>query len=358
MKLFIARNFWVGNFYKYFKNAFNSNKVIVASNHNELEENSLIRSLRLNQISPIRNFYLRKSLLKYNKELIKQCISFKPDIFLNYNESNLYPHTIEIIKHNCKCLMVSVVADNPWDSIRYKTDFPHSLRLYDFIFISDPIWNINLKKVAPKSKIYWHTLGFEPSVFFQPDSGTISQKDIENYRCDLSFTGSAYGNKAEGAYRADILSYLTDYDLRIWGNDNWPYRFQFHPKLNNSYKGNRLPYGELRKLYYLTKINLNLPAPQIFTGFQPRVFEIAACKGFQIADYRSSLRKLFNENELVTFKSIVELKDKVEYYLSHEDERIAITERLYNKIVKKYTWKNWAKQIIDTINHPDKFEEI
>lgn len=213
-------------------------------------------------------------------------------------------------------------------------------------------------RLPPNQKYFGSLEDLTPEYYHVVDNKLLSLDDIKKYSCDLSFTGSSYGNKAEGAYRADILSYLTDYDLKIWGDDNWPYRFQYLPELKNKYQGTRLSYENLRKLYTLSKINMNLPAPQVVTSFQSRVFEIAACKGFQIVDYRPLIDKVFNDDELVTFKTIGELKEKANYYLSHETERMAISEKLYKKVTEKYTWKNWARQILDTIAHPENYEQL
>lgn len=358
MKIFIPDIAWVGNYRKFFLDAMKDDAIEVVSNTNRFKANPLIHRFKLHLISKIREWDRQQAMQEYNKKVIGECVKAMPDIFMVMNESKLYPTTIKTIREKCRCIMVGIVADDPWDSIRYKADFPHSLKYFDFIFTGEPLFSINMKRVAPKGKIYYHYGGFDQEMHHPVEESSILKNDVEKFTCDISFTGSSYGPKAEGAYRSDILSYLTDFNLKIWGDDNWPYRFKYLPQLQDCYRGTRLPYDDLRKLYHLSKINLNLPAPQVLTGFQPRVFEIAACKGFQIADHRPLLRKLFTEEELVTFETIGELKEKIRYYLDHETERNEITERLYKKVTEKYTWKNWAKQILDTIAHPEDYESL
>jgi spore maturation protein CgeB len=349
MKLFIPQINWVGNFFQYFKSAFHDSAIEVATNSNIFKLNKFVHLFKLHQISKINQLENKYYLKTYNDQLIKECLAFRPDVFFVFNESYLYPDTIKTIKEQCKCLMVCALGDDPWDSIRWVADFPHSLKYFDLIFNAEPSWNVNIKKVAPKAKILWHFGGFDPQYYFPVEKKTISQADQEIYNCDISFTGSSYGNKAEGAYRSDILSYLTDFDLKIWGDDNWEYRLKFLPQLTGKIKGGRLSYPDLRKLYTLSSINLNLPAPQIITSFQPRIFEIAAVKGFQIIDNRPLLRKLFNEDEIVTFDTNDELREKARYYLDHENERNILTERLYLKVTENFTWSHWAKLVIDGI---------
>ena len=358
MKVFIPMISWVGNFDRYIKSAFAENGAEVSTNKNEFKLNKLMNILKLRQITKLRTLELQYYLKDYNKRVLEDCVANRPDIFLIFNESKLNPHTIKAIKERCKCLMVCILGDDPWDSVRYKADFPHSLKYYDYIFSGDPIWDINIKKVAPNAKIFWHFDGYDPEFYYKIDKNEISDIDRKNFSCEISFTGSSYGTKAEGAYRSDILGNVTEFDLKIWGDDDWPYRFKYLPQLRQKYKGDRLPYDELRILYTLSKINLNLPAPQLYTAFQPRVFEIAAVKGFQIADYRPLLRKLFTEKELVTFDTIGELKEKIKYYLDNNTARMEITDRLHKKVIENYTWKHWAQRILSIINNPDSFESV
>lgn len=358
MKLFIPKITWIGNHGRFINRAFENNSVDVVNNSHDFTRNKLIGLLRLREISFINQYEMYYYLNQYGNKLIDECLRSKPDIFFTFNESRILPHIYKAIKEKCKCMMVCAIGDDPWDSARWIANFPHSLKYFDLIFCGDPIWISNIRKVAPNAKIHWHYGGFDPDFFHPIDARSISNSDIERFTCDLSFTGSSYAKKPEGAYRSDILSYLSDFNLQIWGGDNWQYRFKFLPNLKDKYRGSRLTYDDLRKLYTLTKINLNLPAPQVELGFQPRVFEIAAVKGFQIIDNRPMLRKLFAEDEIVTFDTIDELREKIKYYLKHDDERIQLTDRLYKKVTENYTWNHWAKYILDVINGSYAYQDI
>ncbi len=350
MKIFLPKISWIGNFEQYITNAFINNSIKVESNSNKFIRSKLLGISGLRAINAIQKSEMTYYLEQYGRKLVDQCVISKPDVFFIFNESRLLPHYIKEIKERCKCLMVCAIGDNPWDSIRWGANFPHSLKYYNIILSADPSWNNNIQKVAPKSKIYWHYGGVENELFHPIDRFALSEDDLKRFTCDISFTGSSYAKKVEGAYRSDILSYITDFDLKIWGSDNWQYRIELLPSLKGKYQGDRLSYDELIKLYTLSKINLNLPAPQVILGFQPRIFEIAAVKGFQIVDNRPMIRELFTEEEVVTFNTIGELREKISYYLSHEFERDEITNRLYKKVSENFTWNHWAKSILDIIN--------
>lgn len=358
MKVFMPHISWEGGFGRYFTEAFKLNDIKYFTNKGRFHRNPLIRLLGLRDIGKVRKAEMKYYVKKYGESVFKQCKSVKPDVVLINNESSISPEYVKRIKDECKSLMVLTLGDDPWDSIRWKCNFPHSLKHFDIIFSADPAWNNNIRKVAPQAKIFWHFGGYDPDRFFPTDKSMITEEESSKLGCDLAFTGSSYAEKAEGAYRADLLSYLTMYDLKIWGGDNWEYRFQFNPELRRCFQGPRLSFEQLRILYGTTKIFLNLPAPQITFGFQPRVFEIAGCKGFQIADNRLLLRHLFSEEELIVFDTIGELKDKVDYYLRHKAERRQIAERLHDRVKSQYTWNHWAKRIITTIKTGSGIEDL
>ena len=91
-----------------------------------------------------------------------------------------------------------------------------------------------------------------------------------------------------------------------------------------------------------------MPSPQLLTAFQPRVFEIPAVGGFQIVDYREDLFEFFDENELVTFQSVTELKDKVDYYLKNLEKRKPYINAGLER-VKGNSWKDRALEIINNL---------
>ncbi len=358
MKLFMHVGGWVGNFNNFLRDSFLELGQEVASSSSYPLGNKLISRLKLRNINQIRRFEQDLYLKKANAGVLEECCKFKPDVFIVFNENKLTPDTIRMIRERCKCLMVCFVADDPWDSSRWMADFPHSLRYFDIIFAADPGWNNNIRKSAPQARIFWEFGGYDESIFSPLSSEEMASPAAGKYECDLSFTGASYGEKAEGAYRSEILSRMADYDLRIWGDDNWEYRFKYLPELKKCYKGKRLSYPDLRRLYAKSKINLNLPSPQVILGFQPRVFEIGACQGFQVADSRMLLNYMFTEEELVSFVSIGELGEKVKYFLENETERSAYAFRLHERVRGRYTWQKSAARILKTFETGRGIESI
>jgi len=94
-----------------------------------------------------------------------------------------------------------------------------------------------------------------------------------------------------------------------------------------------------------TKINLNFTEG----GTSDRTYKILASKGFLLTEPWTSMENDFTigqDFDIFTDSSM--LKNKIDYYLEHEDERLRIAEHGY-QTVQKFDRINWAKQIIEKI---------
>ncbi len=176
---------------------------------------------------------------------------------------------------------------------------------------------------------------------------TLTPEEEKTYRCDISFAGAGYYN------RIKMLKGLTDYNLKIWGV-NWN-----EPELlPHVVEGNRgFNTEEYMKIVAGSKINLNLHSSVIHEGvdpeadaINPRVFEIASAGGFQLCDPCKGLENLFDtQTEIPTYKDLKTLREKIDYFLQHEDERKQIAENARQRALKEHTYKHRANQMLDYI---------
>lgn len=105
------------------------------------------------------------------------------------------------------------------------------------------------------------------------------------------------------------------------------------------------------KIFYLSKINLNITLRSIETGIPLRVFDIMSVGGFVMSNYQEELEELFvPDEEIVLFKDIPELLYKVDYYLSHEEERLRIAMNGYKKVRECYDIENAVSRILKIVN--------
>ncbi|HOM41822.1 MAG TPA: glycosyltransferase [Bacteroidales bacterium] len=348
MKILFVKNTWIGNVFDSFVNSFkkSGHEVNVFCFRSE---NSIMKKLKLHNIIQVKNFLTNREIYNSNRLVLNEFQKFKPDLFISINEASILPETVNFIQKK-NCFTVNFVADNPFDPLRFSF-YPITLKYYNLIFVHDKIWIHSIRNIAPKSRVEKIICGggYDPSLFFPVEYEEITDDERERLKCDISFTGESYWMKGEGGYRAGILDQLGDYNVKIWGDSGWKKRFPYYFNLKRFYQGERLTYEDLRKLYRVSIIVLNMPSPQIFTGFQPRTFEIAACKGFQIADWREELDEWFTEDELVTFKDIPDLFDKIEFFLKNPDKRASYVENIYKKVVNNYTWDERVKDILNII---------
>lgn len=307
----------------------------------------------LNRIDHFGILGLKKKILSerkddFNNHLIELAKREKVEVFFGIGGGGYRPDTIKKLK-DLGVYTITVVSDNPCDPARDKY-YAMSLRYYDVILYTEKIWMKILNNLAPKAaKVKFHG-GYEPNNFFPPTEKELNQVNKSELTHDVIFTGSSYKDTAEGSYRAGILGQLAEdnYDVHIWGDEGWKYREEFYPALKNRIQTKRLPYNELRALISCSKIYINMPSPQIFTTFQPRVFEIAATKGFQIIDHSDELDDIFG-NDYVSFKNYDDLKEKIDYYLINHEERKRITEKMYEKVVNNFSWESQISKLFGEI---------
>jgi len=112
-----------------------------------------------------------------------------------------------------------------------------------------------------------------------------------------------------------------------------------------------IPPEEENQLYSSAKICLNYHEREE-DGSQPhyivnqRTFKIAACGGFQICDHVPALRKYFDDDEVVMVKDKDDWFRKIDYYLSHEEERRRIQKKGSERALKEHTYNNRVEQVL------------
>ncbi|MGY8766451.1 MAG: CgeB family protein, partial [Nitrospinaceae bacterium] len=144
---------------------------------------------------------------------------------------------------------------------------------------------------------------------------------------------------------------LLDYDFKIWGTE-WNLDSILGSRVQNNNK--RLNSDNIIKIYNAAKINLNLHSSSFHEGVNPvgdfvnpRTFEIAACGGFQLIDDRSELDDLMDPiKEIVTFSSIDDLCEKIDYYLNNSDEAKVIASCGKERVLKEHTIQHRMEEML------------
>ena len=102
------------------------------------------------------------------------------------------------------------------------------------------------------------------------------------------------------------------------------------------------------QIFRCSKINLNITSKTIRSGISLRVFDVLANKGFLMTNYQPELYDYFTPDEdFVVYESQEDLIAKVEYYLTHEEERLAIAKHGYETLKTYHTYDMRLKEILD-----------
>jgi spore maturation protein CgeB len=103
-------------------------------------------------------------------------------------------------------------------------------------------------------------------------------------------------------------------------------------------------------VFKLSKINLNITLRSIQHAIPLRVYDILGAGGFLLSNYQVDLARHFTPDEdFVYYEDRKDLLNKIDYYLKHDDERMAIAQNAHNKIKEAHTFDVRVKQIIDIV---------
>lgn len=107
---------------------------------------------------------------------------------------------------------------------------------------------------------------------------------------------------------------------------------------------------ELPLVYNAAAVNVCV-TPTLSPSCIPQpVFDCAAAGGFIITSYLDCLAEVFQcDREIVTYRTPEELRDKVRYYLDHEQERNDIAHALREKVLREHTWEHSVPALVDCV---------
>ena len=109
-------------------------------------------------------------------------------------------------------------------------------------------------------------------------------------------------------------------------------------------------YDAMPSAFRCAKINLNITLRSITSGIPLRVFDILGAGGFLLTNYQPDLADCFESGrDFVYYESDADLIDKIEYYLSHEDERQEIAANGLERVRTMHTWDVRLQAIVEDV---------
>ncbi|MBZ5701428.1 MAG: glycosyltransferase [Acidobacteriia bacterium] len=178
----------------------------------------------------------------------------------------------------------------------------------------------------------------------------LTERDHQEYGCDLSAIGTLH------YYRARMLEPFDGYDLKVWGSSSPKWLIS---PIQKYYRNHYVAEEEKAKALLASKVVINTIHCAEIEGVNCTLFEVAGCGAFQIADWKPDLPQFFEpEYEVVTFRTRQELKEKVNYYLGHPEERKVIAERAYARAHREHTYEIRLKRMFEILKLPSEGQSI
>jgi spore maturation protein CgeB len=182
------------------------------------------------------------------------------------------------------------------------------------------------------------------NAFFCPFGDTTkTRQPSAEPAIDVLFVGSA------DLRRIFLLENIVE-KVTIYGNRwqrQWPLMSE---KLQQKVIDKPIWGDELQAKLTASKIVLNITRIPFYaaeTGINHRIFEAMSMGCFVLTDHCDEIAELFEiGQEVETFKGMEELKQKVEFYLQHDEERQQIANRGYQRFLKDYTWQTRSADLL------------
>jgi len=100
------------------------------------------------------------------------------------------------------------------------------------------------------------------------------------------------------------------------------------------------------KIFYYSKINLNMTLRSIYSGIPLRAIDIMGAGGFLISNYQEDFLRHFEpDQDFVSYESYEELEDKVDFYLRNDTLRKKIAESGQRRVLDQLEYKMLLNQI-------------
>lgn len=288
----------------------------------------------------------RPRLTKFNERLMGEIDEYQPDILFIIRGDFLFREMLQAMKERRKD-MVSII----WmqDSALRFFHVLESASLYDLFYTYEPADLPELHRRGIDARLL--PQGFDPDFYRK----LPERKET----LDLVFVGriSNYPNRHH--LLSQLVPLVKDMGLQVaiygrqWPHHDLPrlYRYKIkEPELGSWIRNFNISHSQAGEVYNSAKICLNLPDFDATQALTPRTLEITGAGGFQLTDYKESLEDIFEiDKEIVCYRDINELKEKIGYYLEHENERKEIAEAGYLKVHKAHTFRHRIEKVLKDV---------
>ncbi len=279
-----------------------------------------------------------------NEAFVKTVGAVKPDVVLFLKGETVYRSAIEEVRTRFKPILLQWYPDGPFNTaVKNATkDSIESIPLFDIYYIYAKSLMQPLREAGAR-RVEYLPFCYDPHMLKPPLS--ITERDREKYSTDVVFAGTWE------PMRQWWLEHIPDLGLSVWGN-MWENVPESNP-LRARWKGNAVYGEEISKLFSLSKIHLNFLREQNKDSHNVRSLEIPGFGGFLLTQRsEEQAKELYREGEeIACFDTVEELREKIRYYLDHDEERLAISKRGHERAVNEHQAIHRLRRILDDVNN-------
>lgn len=190
------------------------------------------------------------------------------------------------------------------------------------------------KKIAPSA------------VSFASRNGAFGSPDFINVRSGYQHLL----NQLSPCFRGELIKRIhSQFHISIFSDDvnsestlSKRKNLSFYPSIKDG--------QTIREIYSSSRINLNITDLQFDDAIAQQVIDVASVGGFILTDWKADLSRLTSVGEAISYRTIEEFNQKIDYYLSHEKERLEIANQLHNDLANQFTYEKAVEFITSKLN--------
>jgi spore maturation protein CgeB len=261
-------------------------------------------------------------------ELITLAGEVKPELaFFFLFTDQVDTATVEEVGRRGACPTVNWFADDHW---RFEGFTRHLAPAFDLAVTTDPD---SLPKYAqlPDTRVHLSQWACNRHAYGRATS------EIEH---EVTFVGQPHGDRRDTVAALSMEGILVE----CWGF-GWP--------------AGPIKHAEMVRVFASSRVNLNLSNSSEVPGLKARLrrllhwnpptprppqikgrnFEVPGCGGFLLTERVPHLERYFElDREVAVFDGLEDLPSQVRYWLEHEDERRAVAEAGYRRVLAEHTY--------------------
>jgi spore maturation protein CgeB len=272
------------------------------------------------------------------EEIVAAAAEAQPDVVVFFHfERELSPDTLRAVGRAAGAPTVNWFADDHW---RFDIFTRHMAPVLDWSVTTDA-------ESVPKYK----ALGYANVILSQwacnryaygPTDGPLEHS--------VTFVGQPHADRAEA------IEAVRDAGIEVecWGN-GWP--------------NGKLDHDDMVRVFGTSAVNLNLANPnrppntlRVRVGrllgrgpkgparnqIKGRTFEVPGCGGFELTERVPQIERYFElGREIAVYDDVPGMIDQIRHWLAHPDERAAVAQAGYRRVMAEHTYDHRFQEIFD-----------